>query len=113
MLVREELDQLLCSGVEDNTNIISALVDVVTRLVIQQLLEAEQSDFLDGRGRYERRGTEQWGWRNGYERAGSAPPRGSDVRVPHVRDAAEPYRSSLMSFLEGNSEVLDRLVTEM
>lgn len=35
------------------------------------------------------------------------------VRLPQVRGAAEPYRSSLMSFLEGNSEVLDRLVTEM
>jgi transposase-like protein len=30
-----------------------------------------------------------------------------------VRDAGEPYRSGLMTFLEGNSEVLDRLVTEM
>lgn len=30
-----------------------------------------------------------------------------------MRGAGEPYRSGLMSFLEGNSEVLDRLVTEM
>ena len=36
-----------------------------------------------------------------------------DVAVPQVRGAGEPFRSSLMSFLEGNSEVLDRLVTEM
>src|SRR5579862_6445016 len=35
------------------------------------------------------------------------------VRVPQVRDTQEPYRSSLMSFLDGNSDVLDRLVTEM
>jgi transposase-like protein len=35
------------------------------------------------------------------------------VQVPQVRGAGEPFRSSLMSFLEGNSDVLDRLVTEM
>jgi hypothetical protein len=114
VLVREELDQLLRGGVDDRTNIISALVDVVTRLVIQQLLEAEQSDALGGRGRYERRGADQRGSRNGYEPGRVRTAEGAvDVRVPQVRDGAEPYRSSLMSFLEGNSEVLDRLVTEM
>jgi len=30
-----------------------------------------------------------------------------------VRGSTEPFRSSLMSFLEGNSEVLERLVAEM
>lgn len=40
---------------------------VVTKLVVQQLLEAEQADFLGGRGRYERRGPDQRGSRNGYE----------------------------------------------
>ena len=34
------------------------------------------------------------------------------MRVPQVRATAEPYRSSLMSFLDGNSDVLDRLITE-
>jgi Transposase, Mutator family len=33
--------------------------------------------------------------------------------VPQVRGAAAPFRSSLMGFLDGNSGVLDRLVTEM
>jgi transposase-like protein len=36
-----------------------------------------------------------------------------EVAVPQVRGAGEPFRSSLMSFLDGNSEVLERLVTEM
>jgi putative transposase len=36
-----------------------------------------------------------------------------DVRLPQVRGAGEPFRSSLMTFLDGNSDVLDRLVTEM
>ena len=39
MLVREELDRLLDGGADEGTNIISALVDTVTRLVVQQLLE--------------------------------------------------------------------------
>jgi putative transposase len=35
------------------------------------------------------------------------------VRVPQVRGAGEAYRSTLMGFLEGGSEVLERLVAEM
>jgi putative transposase len=95
-------------------NIISALVDTVTRLVVQELLEGEQADYLGGRGRYERRGEGQLGVRNGYERGRLRTAEGAiDVAVPQVRDSGEPFRSSLMSFLDGNSEVLERLVTEM
>ena len=36
-----------------------------------------------------------------------------DVAVPQVRGAGEPFRSSLMGFLDGNSEVLESLVNEM
>jgi putative transposase len=36
-----------------------------------------------------------------------------EVAVPQVRGAGQPFRSSLMSFLDGNSEVLERLVSEM
>lgn len=50
----------------------SALVETVTRLVVQQLLEGEQLDFLGGRDRYGRRGEHQVGSRNGYERASPA-----------------------------------------
>ena len=114
VLVREELDRLLRGGVDEGTNVISVLVDTVTRLVVQQLLEAEQADFLGGRGRYERRGTDQRGSRNGYEPGRIRSAEGAiDVRVPQVRDATETYRSNLMSFLEGNSDVLERLVVEM
>jgi putative transposase len=114
MLVREELDRLLHDGVGEQPNIISTLVDTVTRLVVQGLLEGEQADFLGGRGRYERRGDGQRGSRNGYEPGRIRTAEGAiDVRVPQVRGAGEPFRSSLMGFLEGNSDVLDRLVTEM
>src|SRR6516225_8308884 len=114
VLVREELDHLLHGGVDEGTNIISTLVETITRLVVQELLEAEQADFLGGRGRYERRAGDQRGSRNGYERGRVRTAEGAiSVRVPQVRDAGETFRSSLMGFLEGNSDVLDRLVTEM
>jgi putative transposase len=114
VLIREELDDLLHGDVDEGTNIISALVETVTRMVVQELLEAEQGDFLGGRGRYERRAASQRGSRNGYERGRIRTAEGAiDVRVPQVRDAGEPFRSGLMTFLDGNSDVLDRLVTEM
>jgi transposase-like protein len=114
VIVREELDRLLNGNVDENTNIISALVDTVTRLVVQGLVEGEQADFMGGRGRYERRGPDQRGSRNGYEPGRIRTAEGViDVRVPQVRGTEEPYRSNLMSFLDGNSDVLERLVTEM
>ena len=45
-----------------------ALVEAVTRLVVQELVEGEQGDFLGGRGHDERRGDGQVGSRNGYQR---------------------------------------------
>jgi putative transposase len=114
VLVQEELDRLMHGGVEADTNLISALVETATRLVVQQLLEADQADFLGRRGRYQRRSGDQRGWRNGYERGRVRTAEGPiEVAVPQVRDADQPYRSSLMSFLDGNSEVLERLVVEM
>jgi len=114
MLVREDLNRLLADGVGEGNNIISDLVEIVTRLVVQRLLEGEQADFLGGRGRYERRSDDQGGSRNGYEPGWIRTAEGAiDVRVPQVRGAGEPYRSNLMTFLDGNSDVLERLVTEM
>jgi putative transposase len=114
VIVRDELDRLLRGGVDEETNIVSALVETVTRLVVQELLESEQGDYLGGRGRYQRRGRGQRGLRNGYEPSRIRTAEGSiPVQVPQVRGAGETYRSALMGFLEGNSDVLDRLVTEM
>jgi putative transposase len=114
VIAREELHRLLAGGADREANIVSALVEAVTRLVVAELLEAEQGDFLGGRGRYERRGEGQVGSRNGYEPGRIRTAEGPiEVAVPQVRGAAAPFRSSLMGFLDGNSEVLDRLVTEM
>src|SRR5436190_4693711 len=114
VVAREQLQRLLGGGVDTEQNLVSALVEAVTRLVVQELLEGEQGDFLGGRGRYQRRGEEQLGSRNGYERGRLRTAEGFvDVAVPQVRGAGEPFRSSLMSFLDGNSEVLESLVIEM
>jgi transposase-like protein len=112
--VREEIGQLFSAGVDQGTNLLSALAELGVRYLTQQALEQEQTDHL-GRGRYERRSDEQpRGWRNGYEDARLKTAEGEvAVRVPQVRGAGEPYRSKLMEFLDGHSDVLDRLVTEM
>jgi putative transposase len=114
VIAREQLQELLSGGLGRESNVVSALVETVTRLVVQELLEAEQADYLGGRGRYERRGADQLGSRNGYEPGRVRTAEGAfDVAVPQVRGAEQPFRSSLMGFLNGNSEVLERLVCEM
>jgi hypothetical protein len=52
--MREELDKLLRGRTEAGGNIVSALVEKVAKVVVQELLEAGQAGFLGGRGRYER-----------------------------------------------------------
>ena len=114
VMAREQLESLLGGGAIREANIVSALVEMVTRLVVQELLEGEQQDFLGGRGRYDRRGEGQAGSRNGYERGRLRTAEGFiDVAVSLVRGTAEPFRSPLMGFLDGNSEVLESLVNEM
>ena len=94
VIAREQLQRLLERGVDQEQNVVSALVETVTRLVVQELLEGEQGEFLGGRGRYERRGEEQLGSRNGYERGRLRTAEGFiDVAVPQVRSATPGSRS--------------------
>ena len=44
VIAREELHRLLAGGADREANIVSALVEAVTRLVVAELLEAEQGD---------------------------------------------------------------------
>jgi hypothetical protein len=52
-LVHEEIGEILAGGVPPETNLLSALVQLGVRHVVQQGLEQEQADFV-GRDRYER-----------------------------------------------------------
>src|ERR671933_2730563 len=91
VLARERVQRSLDGGVDRERNIVSALVETVTRLVVQELLEGEQCDFLGGRGRYDRRNDDQAGSRNGYEGGRLRTAEGViDVAVPEVRGANEP-----------------------
>lgn len=81
-----------------------------------ELVEAEQTDRLGGRGRYVRRDVDAGheGSRNGYVESSIRTGEGRiPIQVPQIRDSDGPFRSTLLGFLEGNSDVLERLVTEM
>jgi hypothetical protein len=52
---------------ERDVSIVSELVQMISELVVQQLLAAEQADFLGGRRHYQRREGGQRGLRNGYK----------------------------------------------
>lgn len=108
---RAELIRLLSNGVGRNENVISEFVRVVTRALVQQLLEAEQADFLGGRGRYARRAVSQRGSRNGYEPVRLRTEEGTiKVAVPQVRNLVEPYRSNFMRIVGSDLGNLDRIV---
>ena len=115
--IRKELDELLNKGIDGLENPIGSLVQLGAQLVVQELLERETTEQL-GRAHYQHRkpGEPLRGHRNGYEPGRLRTAEGEiEVQVPQVRDWIEerPYRSSLMTFLRGNSDVLNRLATEM
>src|SRR2546426_7943599 len=62
--LRRELDEII-DGARDEADPIEAIGRLGARLILQQALEEELTEFL-GRGRYERRG-EPVSYRNGYE----------------------------------------------
>lgn len=75
VIAREQLQELLAGGVGRESNIVSALVETVTRLVVQELLEAEQADFLGGRGAMSAVGRASAARAMDTSRLGCAPPR--------------------------------------
>ena len=115
--MRQRIDQLLNNGMEGEEDVLGALVQLGAQLVMQEALERETTERL-GRAHYQRRKQEEplRGYRNGYERGRMRTAEGEIVvQVPQVREWAEggPYRSRLMTFLRGHSDVLDRLAVEM
>jgi len=115
--IRKQLDDLLDHGLVGQENPIGTLVQLGAQLVVQELLERETTERL-GRGHYQHRRPDEplRGHRNGYEPGHLRTAEGEiPVQVPQVRDwiGEGPYRSSLMAFLRGNSDVLNRLAAEM
>lgn len=111
--VRQQLRAFLREGLQTSEQPTSDLLRLAAQVVVQEMLEQEVTEFL-GRERYERRSGDDRGYRNGYEPGRIRSAEGQiEVRVPQVRDSEPPYRSTLMDFLRGNSDVLEDLVVQM
>jgi transposase-like protein len=109
------MEQLLKQGLDGEEDVTSLILRLGVERLVQELLEQEVTDYLE-RDHYQRRrpGEEHRGYRNGYEPGRLRTAEGEIVvQIPQVREAPETYRSRLMTFLRGNSDVLERLAVEM
>jgi transposase-like protein len=112
--VRKELGELLRGaglGGETAAEFASEFVRLAVRRLMQELLEAERTDFL-GRAPWERKPGSR-GYRNGYEPGKLKTVEGEiPIAVPQVRGSGTPFRSALRERLGDRTEVLKRLVVE-
>ena len=115
--IRNQVDDLLKGGAEGREDLLDMLVRLGAQVIMQEALEEETAEQL-GRGHYQRRepGEPLRGYRNGYEPRRLRTAEGQImVQMPQVRDwiGEGPYRSQLMQFLQGHSDVLGKLAVEM
>jgi len=111
--IEQDLQEFLQGGMYGSQQPVSELVKLGAQLIVQKALEQEVGDQLE-RDRYKRRQEGQQGLRNGYEPGRIRSAEGEiALQVPQVRGTQEPYRSKLMDFLRGNSDVLEYLVVQM
>jgi len=110
--IRKGIDELLKGG--DTDNLLGRVLHEGMRLIVQEMFEAEATDFLE-RGHYERHGGREFrGYRNGYEPRKLKTAEGVlEVDLPQVRDTVEPFVSKLRGFLRGNTACLEKLAAEM
>ena len=110
--IRQLVEGYLQGGYQHSEQPASEFLKLAAQLVAQEALEQEVTDFL-GRDRYERQ-EESAGYRNGYKPGRMRSAEGEiELAVPQVRNSEHPYRSRLMDFLKGNTDVLDYLVLQM
>jgi transposase-like protein len=110
--IRKEIDTLLKDGTTDN--LLGRILHEGMRLIVQELYEAEATEFLE-RGHYERNeGRKFRGYRNGYEPGKIKTAEGVlEIDQPQLRNTAEPFVSKLKMFLRGNTGCLEKLAAEM
>ena len=91
----------------------SELVELATRLIVEEALEGEVRDALD-RGYYEHGVTPGQGHRNGHrtQRLKTAEG-GLEYSAPQVAGLEQPFRSALRDHLKGHTEALESLAVEM
>jgi putative transposase len=110
--IRQLLDGYLQGGYQQSAQPASEFLKLAAQWVAQEALEHEVTDFL-GRDRYERQ-DDPVGYRNGYKPGRMRSAEGEiALAVPQVRETEQPYRSKLMEFFKGNTDVLDYLVLQM
>ena len=113
--IGESVERLLKEGLEGDGSVVQELLRLGAQRFVQELVEREAGAFL-GRDHYGRRGEgeELTGYRNGYRPKAIATAEGQvEVQMPQLRQTIEPFHSQVVAFLEGNTDVLERLVTEM
>jgi len=104
--IDQEMKAFLQNGIQNSEQPLSQFIRLAVQNVVQQAVEQEVSDYL-GRERYERQ-PEVNGYRNGYKPGRIRSAEGEiPLQVPQVRGLDGPYRSKLLEFLRGNSDVLE------
>jgi transposase-like protein len=110
--IEQAMSSFLQEGIASSEQPLSQFLRLAVQGMVQQALEQEVTDYL-GRERYERQ-SEASGYRNGYKPGRIRSAEGEiSFEVPQVRASEQPYRSKLLEFLRGNSDVLEYLVTQM
>ncbi len=91
----------------------SELIELATRLIVEEALEGEVRDALD-RGYYEHAAAPGQGHRNGHrtQRLKTAEG-GLEYSAPQVAGLEQPFRSALRAHLKGHTEALETLAVEM
>jgi putative transposase len=110
--IEQAMNAFMQEGITSSEQPLSQFIRLAVQGMVQHALEQEVTDYL-GRERYERQ-AEVNGYRNGYKPGHLRSAEGDiGFAVPQVRASEQPYRSKLLAFLRGNSDVLEYLVTQM
>ena len=111
--LRKEIRSFLqdMGSASNGAEALSELVRLATTLMVQEGLEAEQTDYV-GREHYQR--GEGNGYRSGYKPGHLDTAEGRvNIDLPQIRDAHIPFRSRLFDHLRGDSQMVEHLATEM
>ena len=113
--IGESIAKLLNQGIEGDGSVVGELMRLGAQKFVQELVEREVTSFL-GRDHYARRenGDDLRGYRNGYRPKSMNTAEGAlPVQMPQVQGSVERFHSHVVEFLEGNTDVLERMVAEM
>ena len=112
MRTREALSSLI-EGRLSSPDGRSELVQLATRLILEEALEAEARDAL-GRDYDERGAEEGQGYRNGHRTGRLKTAEGAvEFSAPQIAGRADPFRSEIREHAKGRTEALEELAVEM